>query len=828
MASSPLVSSRLDTAKRRTGSEGVYDAKKCQAAKSLLRRSCTLLRPVRAAIYEYKPGVESVELGSSTPAAETRQDESGIVREIKDQLRVRMTASVGENHSTTTPTANLGHQQPLQPSNSQAGQPQPASTSSAVDSLTCQWNGCGERCANPEQLYDHVCERHIGRKSTNNLCLTCQWGTCRTTTVKRDHITSHIRVHVPLKPHKCDFCQKAFKRPQDLKKHVKTHADDSVLIRSPEPNQRMNGTPQAFPPQHGGRGLQNLAANASYHGGSGYNLGGAAASFNHPHSGNPSFYNGGHHNPAAASAYGQVYYAVNPHGAQSFDSGSDYTMRKRGFEDINEFFGDVKRHRMSTSYSDISGRLAALSGIAPYLSGSSNYGGGSIDSFSSSGNSLMLGGMAPGGGSSNDGGGAGVATQQHYSLPQPTPHMANARTKNDLTQIDAFLQDMQANIYEHPAQAAAAGVQHPGMHALHAAVNFRAADSPPALPHHASSISSASSGSQQQPMTAHALAHLANPHAALATTTNHLSPASAHSLDTPALTPSSSITSTSWGTASTASAGHGASSHSPVSACHSHGSRGHRSNSASISTVASAGASGPGPTSAGLGVSVSSAGVVVVPVSSHGGPAQHAGSASLYPVLPSVPAMSDLGVGGNGMGGGVGGVGGVGGGIGAAGSGLSFPATSAPASGLAPAFEDEVARRYSGGRLQRAAPARGLDGMVEEEEEEMDREATPRAEFACREFETVGQDESSTIRSPSVGSEDSVADKEQEMWVESIRVVEALREYIQARLASGEYEDSEFGPDHMEMGGMERLKGMEREIQIRRESEGLYPRLSVA
>ena len=39
--------------------------------------------------------------------------------------------------------------------------------------------------------------------------------------MKRDHITSHIRVHVPLKPHKCEFCQKAFKRPQDLKKHVK-------------------------------------------------------------------------------------------------------------------------------------------------------------------------------------------------------------------------------------------------------------------------------------------------------------------------------------------------------------------------------------------------------------------------------------------------------------------------------------------------------------------------------------------------------------------------------------------------------------------------------
>ncbi len=44
--------------------------------------------------------------------------------------------------------------------------------------------------------------------------------------MKRDHITSHIRVHVPLKPHKCDFCGKAFKRPQDLKKHVKVRIEN--------------------------------------------------------------------------------------------------------------------------------------------------------------------------------------------------------------------------------------------------------------------------------------------------------------------------------------------------------------------------------------------------------------------------------------------------------------------------------------------------------------------------------------------------------------------------------------------------------------------------
>ena len=92
---------------------------------------------------------------------------------------------------------------------------------SSDDNLACQWDQCKERCQTAEALYEHICERHVGRKSTNNLNLTCGWINCRTTTVKRDHITSHIRVHVPLKPHKCTHCGKSFKRPQDLKKHVK-------------------------------------------------------------------------------------------------------------------------------------------------------------------------------------------------------------------------------------------------------------------------------------------------------------------------------------------------------------------------------------------------------------------------------------------------------------------------------------------------------------------------------------------------------------------------------------------------------------------------------
>ncbi|KAK6465171.1 pH-response transcription factor pacC/RIM101-like protein [Scheffersomyces coipomensis] len=90
----------------------------------------------------------------------------------------------------------------------------------------CLWGNCNIIFETPEKLYDHLCDDHVGRKSANNLSLICNWENCGISTVKRDHITSHLRVHVPLKPFHCDLCPKSFKRPQDLKKHSKIHADD--------------------------------------------------------------------------------------------------------------------------------------------------------------------------------------------------------------------------------------------------------------------------------------------------------------------------------------------------------------------------------------------------------------------------------------------------------------------------------------------------------------------------------------------------------------------------------------------------------------------------
>ncbi|KAG1444860.1 hypothetical protein G6F56_010128 [Rhizopus delemar] len=96
------------------------------------------------------------------------------------------------------------------------------------ETYVCKWGHCCSVFNDPELLYFHLTNDHVGRKSTGNLCLTCHWERCDVTVVKRDHITSHLRVHVPLKPHKCQYCCKLFKRPQDLKKHEKIHNEQNT------------------------------------------------------------------------------------------------------------------------------------------------------------------------------------------------------------------------------------------------------------------------------------------------------------------------------------------------------------------------------------------------------------------------------------------------------------------------------------------------------------------------------------------------------------------------------------------------------------------------
>ena len=113
--------------------------------------------------------------------------------------------------------------------------------------IMCKWGDCKEIFVNAEMLYNHLCDDHVGRKSNRNLNLNCAWDGCQVQTVKRDHITSHIRVHIPLKPFVCTTCTKKFKRPQDLKKHVKTHADKVTKQKNQQQTQQQIPQQQSYP-----------------------------------------------------------------------------------------------------------------------------------------------------------------------------------------------------------------------------------------------------------------------------------------------------------------------------------------------------------------------------------------------------------------------------------------------------------------------------------------------------------------------------------------------------------------------------------------------------
>ncbi|BFZ63681.1 hypothetical protein YB2330_004813 [Saitoella coloradoensis] len=287
------------------------------------------------------------------------------------------------------------------------------SNKSATPPLSCLWgrSGTTSPCAqlfdSPEDLYTHLTESHVGRKSTNNLNLTCAWDTCSTICAKRDHITSHLRVHVPLKPHACRLCGKSFKRPQDLKKHVKTHADESVLLPSPSPERGVGGrfnntnyseenvnvtSAHATRSQHlsvnqnGTRASRSESINSQH---TSYAGAGGALSPASIHSGisyTPSYATPDstpeHHGLDAADTITIPAYASYPHhlgGGQQVDyvspsllqqqQGANSNTRKRNATeslfDPYGFFEDVKRHRIEPAYNtNMAHRLDTL---APFL-----------------------------------------------------------------------------------------------------------------------------------------------------------------------------------------------------------------------------------------------------------------------------------------------------------------------------------------------------------------------------------------------------------------------------------------------------------------------------
>jgi len=218
----------------------------------------------------------------------------------------------------------------------------------------------------------------------------------------------------------------------------------------------------------------------------------------------------------STSSYGPVYYAVNSHGGDTSHHTS-FESRKRDYEALNDFFGDAKRRQFNpASYADVGDRLMAFQGLQlPMIHG------GVMPDYQPAPTMASVGG--------HEGGVHGPTLQHQYALPP----MPNLRTKNDLLNIDQFLEQMQATVYENPNTAAAAGVAYPGAHVVHGGMNFRQNNSPPGVQLPSSHAASRGSATSMVAATSSQSTHgdtpaLTPPSSALSYTSGH-SPLSATS-----------------------------------------------------------------------------------------------------------------------------------------------------------------------------------------------------------------------------------------------------------------------------------------------------------
>lgn len=158
--------------------------------------------------------------------------------------------------------------------------------------------------------------------------------------------------------------------------------------------------------------------------------------FGHPHQngGQPSYYSQ-HAPPQQQPYHAPMYYSqpINPRGDfmshQASYAGAD-VRSKRGLDDLNEFFGNVKRHRVDpSSYHQVGRSLMPIHATLGLQAG-----GGLAAEYMAQAPHTLGGHPASH---------VGPLTQHYYLPPMP-----NLRTKEDLTQIDSILSQMQSTIYE--------------------------------------------------------------------------------------------------------------------------------------------------------------------------------------------------------------------------------------------------------------------------------------------------------------------------------------------------------------------------------------------
>jgi uncharacterized Zn-finger protein len=69
----------------------------------------------------------------------------------------------------------------------------------ASQDFSCKWANCIRVFNNYEDLLRHLSHQHIGKKATGTLSTHCLWENCGVMTAKRDHLMSHLKVHLPVK-----------------------------------------------------------------------------------------------------------------------------------------------------------------------------------------------------------------------------------------------------------------------------------------------------------------------------------------------------------------------------------------------------------------------------------------------------------------------------------------------------------------------------------------------------------------------------------------------------------------------------------------------------
>jgi hypothetical protein len=129
---------------------------------------------------------------------------------------------------------------------------------------------------------------------------------------------------------------------------------------------------------------------------------------------------------------------------------------------------------------------------------------------------------------------------------------------------------------------------------------------------------------------------------------------------------------------------------------------------------------------------------------------------------------------------------------------MSDMSAAAPSSGLAPAFDADGRRRFSGNLLQKAAPDRrdadhmdtSSDGSSPKERRDSEQDSL---HHNVNQLAIHSPKVDPALRSPSVGSDAATetGDLSQQSWVENIRVIERLRAYLKERLEASDYSDDE-------------------------------------